>query len=155
VSWYNFKFDNERTRIVKTDGELVSFEDPRLEIEPIKSKIALPYLNIMLVPMFVFGKSTKRDWEPFSYHRDDGFRIGLGAYAGYRLGGRTKYVYREDGNRIRDKNIENFYFNNIRYGARLQMGSGGVDLFFNYDLNELFEDNRGPRLNAFSFGVIL
>ena len=29
-----------------------------------------------------------------------------------------------------------------------------TDLFFNYDLNELFAEGKGPKLNAFSFGVI-
>ncbi|MFP4089785.1 MAG: hypothetical protein ACLFUB_01105 [Cyclobacteriaceae bacterium] len=155
VSWYNFKFENERTRIIKNDGELLAFEDPRTDISAIKSKIALPYLNVTLVPMFVFDKRNSSNWEPFSYHENDGFRIGMGGYAGYRLGGRTKYVYRQDGDRVRDKNIENFYFNNFRYGVRLQMGFRGLDLFANYDLNEVFEENRGPRLNAFSFGIIL
>jgi hypothetical protein len=105
--------------------------------------------------MFVLGKRRNSDWSPFSYHENDGFRIGVGGYAGYRVGGRSKYVIRDGGNRIREKDRTNFYFNNWRYGARLQLGFGGVDLFANYDLNELFIENRGPRLNAFSFGIIL
>lgn len=155
VSWYNFKFDNERTRVLKTNEGVLFYEDPSTDFEAIKSKIVVPYINISLVPMFVFGKNRSSDWEPFSYHENDGFRFGLGAYAGYRVGGRSKSVVKNDGNRERDKDITNFYFNNWRYGARLQMGFKGVDLFANYDLNELFVEGRGPQLNAFSFGIIL
>jgi len=138
VSWYNFKFDNERTRVLKTDEGVLFYEDPTADIEPIKSKIVVPYLNAILVPMFIVGKHRNSDWSPFSYHENDGFRIGLGAYAGYRLGGRAKYVVKDEGDRERDKDITNFFFSNWRYGARLQMGFKGIDLFANYDLNELF-----------------
>lgn len=155
VSWYNFKFDNVRTRVLKSDEDVVFFEDPTTDFEAIKSKIVVPYFNAILVPMFVLGKKRSSDWSPFSYHENDGFRIGLGAYAGYRIGGRSKFVIRDNGNRIREKDRTNFYFNNWRYGARLQLGFKGVDLFANYDLNELFVEDRGPRLNAFSFGIIL
>ena len=155
VSWYNFKFDNVRTRVLKSDEGVVFYEDPTMDFEAIKSKIVVPYVNAILVPMFVFGKRRSSDWSPFSYHENDGFRIGLGAYAGYRVGGRSKFVIKDNGNRIREKDRTNFYFNNWRYGARLQLGFKGVDLFANYDLNELFVENRGPRLNAFSFGIIL
>lgn len=155
VSWYNFKFENERTRIEKLDDGLLFYEDPTPGISPIKSKLVVPYLNVSLVPMFIFGKSRSSDWEPFSYHENDGFRIGLGAYAGYRIGSRSKYVYKDDGDRRREKEQTNYYLNNWRYGARLQIGFRGVDLFANYDLNELFVTDRGPQLNAFSFGIIL
>lgn len=155
VSWYNFKFDNERTRVLKADEGVIFYEDPATDFEAIKSKLVVPYLNATLVPMFVFGKKRSSDWSPFSYHEHDGFRIGLGGYAGYRLGGRSKYVVKDNGDRERDKDRTNFYFNNWRYGARLQLGFKGVDLFANYDLNELFVENKGPQLNAFSFGIIL
>jgi hypothetical protein len=155
VSWYNFKFDNVRTRVLKSDAGVVFYEDPTMGFEAIKSKVVVPYVNAILVPMFVLGKRRSGDWSPFSYHENDGFRIGLGAYAGYRVGGRSKFVIKDNGNRIREKDRTNFYFNNWRYGARLQLGFKGVDLFANYDLNELFVENRGPRLNAFSFGIIL
>ena len=43
--------------------------------------------------------------------------------------------------------------NNLRYGLRLQFGFRDTDFFFNYDLNELFSAGKGPKVNAFSFGV--
>lgn len=49
----------------------------------------------------------------------------------------------------------NMFANNYRYGARLALGVGGTDFFFNYDLNEYFQKDKGPRVNAISFGIIL
>lgn len=81
------------------------------------------------------------------------FRIGLGPYAGYRIGSYSKRTYKNNGELHREHNSDNFYLNNFRYGVRLQVGFRDVDLFFNYDLNNLFVDSKGPKLNAFSFGL--
>lgn len=151
VSWYNFKFENIRTRIEKQNLELHFFEDS-LVSDPIKSKLTVPYLNISFVPLLNFGNRRRNDF--MDYDNNSGFRIGLGAYTGYRLGGKTKYVFKEDDDRERVKNRSNFYVNNWRYGLRLQVGVGGLDFFANYDLNELFHEGKGPQLNAFSFGLV-
>lgn len=147
VSWYNFKFENTRTRITKTD-EQVSFAIDSTVENPIKSKLVVPYLNGSLVPLLKFNRRRNK------YDDDKGFRIGVGAYAGYRLGSKSKYVTIEDGDRERAKERTNYYVNNWRYGARLQLGLGGIDVFANYDLNELFNEGKGPQLNAFSFGIM-
>ncbi len=153
VSWYNFKFENERTRLTK-GPDRVEFSESTEVIDPIKSKLVVPYLNVSLVPLFYFGKPSANDWFVFDRDKGAGFRVGAGVYAGYRLGSRAKYVYREDGDREREKDRTNFYVNNYRYGVRFQLGYRGVDVFANYDLNELFVQDRGPELNAFSFGIV-
>ncbi len=153
VSWYNFKFENERTRLTKGTDQ-VEFSESTEAIDPIKSKLVVPYLNVSLVPLFYFGKPGAHDWFVFDRDKGAGFRVGAGVYAGYRLGSRAKYVYREEGDRVREKDRTNFYVNNYRYGVRFQLGYRGMDLFANYDLNELFVEDRGPELNAFSFGIV-
>ncbi len=82
-----------------------------------------------------------------------GFRFGVGMYAGYRLGSHSKVKY-DDGNTEKKKDHDSFYLNDFRYGVRVQTGFQGTDLFFNYDLNELFKEDRGPALNAISFGIV-
>jgi hypothetical protein len=153
VSWYNFKFENERTRLTKGPEEVAFFESAE-DIDPIKSKLVVPYLNVSLVPLFYFGNPGNSDWFVLDRDKGAGFRVGAGVYAGYRLGSRAKYVYREEGDRERVKDRTNFYVNNYRYGVRFQLGYRGVDVFANYDLNELFIQDRGPELNAFSFGIV-
>jgi len=33
------------------------------------------------------------------------------------------------------------------------LGYGEVDIFVNYDISTLFAENRGPELNAITFGL--
>lgn len=153
VSWYNFKFQNDNTIVTKEPTGLVFDEDTR-DASFIKSKLTVPYLNASLVPMFDVGNGGNshrkgRIWRSYN----SAFRIGVGPYVGYRIGGYTKQVYKEDGEKEKIRNRDNFYLSNVRYGARLQVGIRSADFFINYDMNELFATGKGPKLNAFSFGV--
>jgi hypothetical protein len=150
VSWYNFKFENSSTMLQKDDNGVQFLPDTRT-VDFQKSKLSASYITASLVPVVDFGDKNekKRLWE-----HGNGFRLGVGPYVGYRIGSHTKMVYEKDGHREKDHNKDNFYLNNFRYGARLQIGYRATDLFFNYDLNELFAAGKGPKLNAFSFGVI-
>ncbi|HEY4655144.1 MAG TPA: hypothetical protein VIH22_11560 [Cyclobacteriaceae bacterium] len=116
-----------------------------------KSKLTVCYINASLIPLLDFSNSSKhsRFWDG-----SHSFRIGLGPYVGYRIGSYTKLKYKENGETEKDKNHDSFYLENIRYGMRLQMGYRSTELFFNYDMNELFTTGKGPSLNAFSFGVV-
>lgn len=89
----------------------------------------------------------------FDSHGSNSFRIGAGPYLGYRIDSYAKQMYKDGGDKKRDRNHDSYYLENIRYGARLQIGFNDFDLFFNYDMNELFSEGKGPALNAFSFGV--
>lgn len=151
INWYNFKFQNDHTRFIKEDGGVLFYEEDR-EVRAIKSKLTATYINLSAVPVLDFSK--KRDKSNNHSFTGRGFRFGFGGYAGYRIGSRSKFVY-ADGGKEKDKDRDNFYLNNWRYGLRMQMGYRGLDLFVNYDLNDLFIENRGPHLNAFSFGITI
>jgi hypothetical protein len=150
LSWYNFKFENDDVKIIKTDDGVVFERDDR-DAEFIKSKLSASYLHASLVPVIDFGDDGRK--HRFWNENGNAFRIGLGPYVAYRIGSHTKQVY-NDGGREKDKDKDSFYLNNFRYGARLQVGYRSTDLFFNYDISELFASGKGPKLNAFSFGVI-
>lgn len=155
VSWYNFKFENTDTRIMKTDNGLV-FYDAVPDVNSIKSKLVASYVNMSLVPMLDFGRRAHSGKFTFIDKNSRGFRFGIGGYGGYRIGSRTKFVIKDDGgDKEREKDKKNFYLNNWRYGLRFQMGYRGIDFYANYDLNDLFVENKGPQLNAFSFGIVL
>jgi hypothetical protein len=158
ISWYNFKFQNSRTRITEIGDRTIFLEDPDMEVDYKKSKLTASFINFTAVPMVNFGNPKRRsrnfkNWDEINFGQPDaGFRIGVGGYAGYRLGSHAKVKYKGG---KKDKDRDNFNLTNLRYGVRLQMGFRGTDLFFNYDLNELFAEDKGPKLNAFSFGIIL
>lgn len=151
VSWYNFKFENDKMRMSKDDNTVLFSEDQR-DLNFIKSKLTATYLNASFVPVLDFGGRSRRAMIfDGGYHGS--FRIGIGPYAGYRVASYTKLVYKDDGDKRRERDHDSYYLNNIRYGVRLQIGFKATDLFFNYDLNEVFVDTKGPKLNAFSFGI--
>jgi len=154
VSWHNFQFQDDRTNVTKgADG--VEFTQDVRDLDFRKSKLSVTYLNASVVPMFGFGghSTTFSNWHRRSYSRS--FRIGAGPYAGYRIDSFSKLVYKEDGDKRKEKGHENYYLNNVRYGVRLQLGFRDTDLFFAYDLNSLFSEGKGPELHAFSFGITL
>lgn len=151
ISWYNFKFQNEQTLITKDDNSVIFSLDTR-DAYFEKSKLTATYLNAAIVPVIDFG-GNRRKPSFFDSRNSDSFRIGVGPYVGYRIDSYNKQKFEENGDERKPKDHDNFYLNNIRYGLRAQLGFKDVDLFFNYDLNELFIENKGPKLNAFSFGV--
>jgi hypothetical protein len=158
ISWYNFKFQNPDARLVRMDHGAGFMEDP-LGLANIRSKVTVSHLNMSLVPLLDFGRSTRalsrrsHDRFSFSHLASSGFRIGAGGYTGYRVGSYTKYVFRDE-RRQNVKERGSFYLNNWRYGIRGQMGIGGFDMFFNYDLSPLYRGADSPNLQPFSFGVI-
>ena len=158
-SFYNFKFGNRGTVVEKLNEETVFYNRP--DADGIKSKLAISHVNLHFVPMldFGYGKKTviQRDSGPVTInrYRGYGFRIGAGVYAGHRLGTHAKYRYRTNGNAQRDKDKDNFFLEDWRYGVRGQMGWRNLDVFVNYDMNQMFRKDRGPELNAISFGLIL
>lgn len=150
MSWYNFKFQKDNISILKDDNGIQFVEDLR-DVDFKKSKLTASYVHASLVPIVDFGGNSRKSrlWDGYN----NSFRIGVGPYIAYRISSHSKLVY-DDGDREKDKERDNFYLNNLRYGARLQIGYRATDLFFNYDMNELFSEGKGPKLNAFSFGVI-
>ncbi len=156
VSFYTFKFQDASARLTKTDDQVLFTSEDITGAK--KSKLEVIYVGFSAVPMLQFGnRHGHSHWrhDNFSFGPNTGgFRIGVGAYGGYRIGSKAKYVVKSDG-KSKDKDHDNFFLENWRYGLRVQAGFREVDFFFNYDLNELFTEDRGPSLNAFSFGVIL
>ena len=151
VSWYNFKFQDSQVAISKDNTGVLFNTDPR-NYSFNKSKLTASYVNISAVPVIDFG-GNRRKPSFFDGHGASGFRIGLGPYVGYLIDSYSKQVYTANGDKKKEVHHDSFYLNNLRYGLRLQVGINDVDFFFNYDINNLFTDNKGPQLNALAFGI--
>ena len=151
VSWYNFKFEDNKTLVTKDNTGVIFSTDTR-DLDFKKSKLTASYINASFVPVLDFGGNRRKPMI-FDSYSSRSFRIGAGPYAGYRIDSYSKQVYEDNGDKKRERNHDNFFLENIRYGARLQLGFQDVDFFFNYDMNDLFTSGKGPALNAFSFGV--
>jgi len=160
ISWYNWKMQDADV-VIQEGANNITFTPAPVAVNGIKSKLTTSYVNAQLVPMFDFSKGRKKvtSYESsgvrIKRYSRQGFRFGMGGYAGYRLGSHTKFVFKEDGNRDRDKEKDNFFLENFRYGLRAQIGWKGMELFGMYDLNNVFASGRGPDLNAITFGISL
>jgi hypothetical protein len=151
VNWYNFKFEQDNVLIEKDDDGTHFTADTRFN-DYVKSKLTASYVTASIIPVIDFSDNSRkaRIWEGYG----NSFRFGLGPYVGYRIESHSKLVYKDENGKQKEKDHNSFYLNNVRYGLRLQMGYRAADFFFNYDLNDLFVEGKGPQLNAFSFGVI-
>ena len=151
LSFYNFKFEDEKTLLTETATGVEFSRDTR-DFVFLKSKLSVNYINLSVLPMVEFGRYLDGHGNWKGHKRN--FRIGAGVYGGYRLHSYTKQKYEVADEVEKEKNKDNFYLNNLRYGLRFQFGIHDVDFFFNYDLNTLFAEDRGPKLNAYSFGLV-
>ncbi len=138
VNWFNYKLEDRNLIAVRTP-EGIAWEEFTGGVGT-KSKISASYLNLAFVPTLVSNNQK--------------LSFGVGAYAGLRLGGRGKFVYDDPEGRSR-KQFEkaNMYAQNLRYGLRTEIGVGDVNVFLTYDLNNFFMADKGPEVQAISFGV--
>jgi hypothetical protein len=144
VDWYNFQFDHSRVIQKSASGQTIfqPIISKGSEIELEKNKLAVSYVTLPLMSQFLFRKVSAIQM------------ISLGGYASYRLTSWSKT--KEDKSNDRNKESSNFNLNQFRYGLRAEFAFRRFpDLFFNYDLNPLFESNTGLKMNGFSFGVKL
>jgi len=151
VSWYSFKFQEDNILIQKDEPGIRFVRDNR-DVDYIKSKLTASFINASLIPMLDFGDHSRKQriWDG----NGSGFRFGVGPYVGYRISSKSKLVFEDNSHREKEKDRDNFYLNNLRYGFRLQLGVRSTDIFINYDMNDLFAKGKGPELKAISFGLI-
>jgi len=143
--WYNFKFENRDFQAVRGQDQ-ISFVE-RTDVTGVKSKLSASYLTAMTLLEVNLGKNKGK-----------GLTLAAGPYIGYRLGGRSKFVYEESGRSLdqTEKINTGLYLENLRYGVRGELGIGkNVTFFSTYDLNELFQEGKGPALNPITFGIKL
>ncbi len=144
-TFYNYRTDlpyyfKRNTDTGITEG--VPVEDSR-SVE--KNKITTSFINIPLLFEWQFPAS-----EPF--HR---FYISAGPYCGFKLGGHTKLVYKENGNRTKDKGRDDINLTPFQYGAMVRLGYRFINLYASYNFSTFYTENRGPELYPFTIGLSL
>ncbi|MCF0057703.1 outer membrane beta-barrel protein [Dyadobacter sp. CY356] len=141
-SWYNLMFQDSKK--IEKSTDMTYFAQPQDAgnyINLKKSKFTVPYVNLSFMPTLSFRRS-------FISH------VSAGAYGGYRLGSYSKTI--AEGSKDKKFNRTNFFVNDFRYGLGFELGIRRFpDLFVNYDLNNLYETNRGPAVKMLSFGIKL
>ncbi len=102
-----------------------------------KSKFRMT--NLVFPIHFEFGSSKKIESDQnFIYYTSSNFKIGVGGYAGFKLGNLQKLKYNQDGDRMKEKSRKDFNTNNFIYGFSAYVGKDDVSLYVKYDLNPIF-----------------
>ena len=138
VAWNNFMFQEDVRLERGSDNIKISPYPTPLD----KSKLTICNLEVPFVPQFSFYNSSRRR----------AFNIGIGGFVGYRIDSYTK-VKQGDGAKFWDHN--NFYINNFQYGLQGTVGLAKFNFFVKYNLNNTFQDNRGPAVRPLSFGITI
>lgn len=136
IAWYDFVFRNSSTFIQKDEDGVSIGPDTIGNIRPSKSKYKTVYFNVPVMLQLDFSEGNARD---------QGFTLGVGGYMGIRGGFKRKMTFSSDVlSDAKEVLKDPFYSNQYRYGVMAQIGFGSFKITSKYDINNFFQDRRGP-----------
>ena len=141
--WNGLKPTDNRYYVDK--GSTTELETYEMSLD--KSKFRVD--NLVFPVHFEMGPSKKIEKENyFRYSTHNKVKIGVGGYAGFRLGTRQKLRYDDImGQKVEEKQKGNFNTNNFIYGLSAYLGWRDTALYVKYDLNTIFKDNPVEQRN--------
>ncbi|MEM6265604.1 MAG: hypothetical protein AAGI38_24085 [Bacteroidota bacterium] len=137
IDWSNYYYTNDIT--LRSEQDQVTIDTTGVLFR--KNKLVARYVQIPLLLSFNTSPRTDR-----------GVVISVGGFAGILWQGKTKQVSDEEG---RVKVRDDFNLSRQRYGVTARFDFRWIDLYFNYHLNNLFEDGEGPETQMFTAGLNL
>jgi hypothetical protein len=143
------KFDiKDNNFLVNTNGD-ISLEEFPSDLNKAKFRTT----NLVFPLHLEFGPSKKTEKENyFRYSTHKKLKVGLGGYAGLNIGSIQKLKYKEDGNRVKDKQRGDFEVSEFIYGVSGYVALGDIALYVKYDLNPMFK-NQTVDQNNISVGL--
>lgn len=144
---FSFQFNGlkptDNGYLVDTGSETVMETFP-LDLK--KSKFRVD--NLVIPVHFEFGPSEKIEKDSyFRYSTAKKVKVGIGGYAGLKLGARQKLRYKEMGQTVEVKEKGDFNTNNFVYGVSAYLGWRETAVYVKYDLNTIFKDNPVAQRN--------
>lgn len=108
----------------------------------------------LVVPFHLEFDFSKNDASKGSDHfvTHNGFRVGLGGFAGANIKSKQIVRYDDNGHDFRNREKGDFNVNDFVYGVSAYVGYRGTSLYMKYDLNPLFKDNAVDQNNV-SLGI--
>ena len=108
----------------------------------------------IVVPLhleFDFTKDERSEEQKY-FKTHQGFRVGLGGFAGFNFKSKQILKYEMDGDQHKDRERGDFNVNDFVYGVSAYVGYQAISLYAKYDLNPLFKNNAIDQ-NNISLGV--
>lgn len=144
-TFYNYRTDQPYTFERDPDtGKTIGVPVPE-ERSVEKNKITSSFINIPLL----------LEWQIPSSQPHHRFYISAGPYCGFKLSGHTKLVYKENGNRTKDKGKDDINLTAFQYGTMVKIGYRYINLFASYNFSTFYTKNRGPELYPYTIGLSL
>jgi hypothetical protein len=142
IEWSNYNFDRDMNIRRDSIGIIQPYDISYLgSIQ--KNKLSTTYLNIPLLLEFQIPGGKKSVY------------LSGGILGGIKLGSHSKIVYKENGDKKKIKDKDDYNLNSLRYGITVRAGYKGLNLFATYYPTPLFEKNKGPELYPFYVGLTL
>ena len=141
LSYNGYFFENNVS--IGTDNDTTLFmRDSVISYQ--KYKLRATYLQIPLMLSFKLYEGEKHN-----------VNFAAGIIGGLRIGSRVKAKYKLDGDRKKDKIIDDFNLSPFKADLTARIGIGAIGLAFNYGLISMFEKGKAPELYPFSIGLTL
>jgi hypothetical protein len=147
LEWNYYRFDNDNSIQKDANGEITELDltQPPYDTWNIeKSKLSTTYATLPVLLEVHTSSSQSR-----------GLVFSAGAIGGVKLGSNTKIVYKESGDKNKDKSKDDYNLSPFRYGVHARIGVGDWLIYGTYYLTPLFEKDKGPELYPISVGIAL
>jgi hypothetical protein len=140
----NYRFTSDRTLIADSNRVAASYDLDKAgnQITYQKNKLAVNYITMPLLLQFNTNERLNKS-----------FHVATGILASYKYNSHLKLVYKDEGDKQKDKRQDEFNIDPFRFDATLRVGFRNYTLYASYALTELFKNNRGPELHPFQFGI--
>ncbi|WP_411895821.1 hypothetical protein [Winogradskyella sp. A2] len=143
------KFDMKDNMYLVNNNDQIELQEFALDLDKAKFRTT----NLVFPVHLEFGPSKKIEKDSyFRYSTRKQLKVGLGGYAGLNIGSRQKLKYKEDGDKIKNKENGGFEVSEFVYGLSGYLAWGDVALYVKYDLNPLFKDQAIDQ-NTISVGL--
>jgi len=147
LEWNYYRFDNDITIQENPVSGIIepmdlSISQPDWTIE--KSKLSTTYATL---PILLEVHSSK--------YQHNGVVFSAGVIGGAKLGSNTKIVYKQNGNKNKDRMRDDYNLSPFRYGVHARLGVGDWMIYGTYYFIPMFESNKGPELYPLSIGFAL
>jgi hypothetical protein len=123
-----------------------------LEVSPIHLEDSRFHNVYLVVPLHLEFDFSGNKGDSKSFKMQQGFRLGLGGYAGLKVKSKQILDFEIDGNDVKQRTKGDFNVNDFIYGASAYIGYRDTSLYVKYDISPLFSDNVIDQ-NNISLGV--
>ena len=142
--WNNLRADNNMYHVVNGDQTDLVVHAERLT----ENRLRHVQMNFPVHFEWDFSRNgeysdgTKRD------RTNKSFRLGVGAFAGFKLGTR-QYIEYTDGNGVKVEELQkdNFNMNILNYGLSAYVAYRNTGFYVKYDMNSLFKNTEVRNLS--------